>query len=162
MSDLGFGLERIRWLVSGNSYFDIYSDMKQLNCYIKAYISVLALLAVNNVKPSNKNSGYRARLFSKKLVNLLDGRDLNDIENLYLDECIRYWNNWYNGSITQNKSIILDEFIRNGNRYILDMLEKEGFDKLSKIDINITRDEFYKRLYSSGVPKDRIKKLIRK
>ena len=73
MSDVGFGLERIRWCVNHGSYYDLYSDSSSLSPMVKAYLSVLSLLAVNSVKPSNKNSGYRARQFSKKLANVLDG-----------------------------------------------------------------------------------------
>ena len=67
MSDVGFGLERLRWCVNKNSYFDLYNENILLPIEVKAYLSVLALLSVNNVKPSNKNSGYRFRVFSKKI-----------------------------------------------------------------------------------------------
>lgn len=161
MCDLGFGLERLRWKVSKNSYYDLYSNSNQLDVKTKAYLSVLSLLAVNEVKPSNKNSGYRARLFSKKLVSLLEAKNLNKEELQYLDECMKYWSEWHEKKYVDNKKIILDEYIRNGNRYYLDVLINENYDNLSKIDINISREEFIKRLHSSGVEYEKIKKLMR-
>ena len=80
MCDLGFGLERIRWLYTLKSYYDLYSDSSFLSSEIKALISALALLNVNNIQPSNKNAGYRDRLFSKKIVEYLQGRDFDERE----------------------------------------------------------------------------------
>lgn len=161
MSDLGFGLERLRWLISGNSYYDLYSNSEDLNPKLKAYLSVISLLAINKIKPSNKNTGYRARMFSKKLVSLLEGRNLNLKEEKYLDECIEYWKEWQEQLCFEDKQLIVDEFIRNGNRYILDQLSSEGFNNLSGININVSRSEFEKRLISSGVDIEKIKKLVR-
>lgn len=161
MSDLGFGLERLRWKTGVNSYYDLYSDSKELESELKAYLSVLALLAVNNIKPSNKNSGYRARMFSKKLVNLLQGRDLNLKEEAYLDECIKYWTEWQEVQEFKNKQVIIDELVRNGNRFILDKFSSEGLNNLSGIDINVSREEFIKRLLNSGIDNEKIKRLVR-
>lgn len=161
MSDLGFGLERLRWKASGMPYYNLYSDSHELDIRLKAYLSAMALLTVNNIQPSNKNSGYRARLFSKKLVNLLQGRNLNLKEKEYLNECIEYWKEWQEQSEFHDDEIIVNEFIRNGNRYILDQLIRDGFDGLSGININVSRDEFKKRLIGSGVDIEKIKKLVR-
>lgn len=162
MSDLGFGLERLRWKINDNhSYYDLYSLSNNIDKEVKAYLSVLALLAVNDIKPSNKNSGYRARLFSKKLVNILQGRDLNELEMNYLNECLKYWSNWQQINGFTNIDLILNEFIRNGNRFIIDALTKEGYNKLGNININISREELYSRLTNSGVEKERVRKLKR-
>ena len=161
MSDLGFGLERLRWIINGNSYYDLYSNSQELDSNLKAYLSVLALLTVNDIKPSNKNSGYRSRMFSKKLVNLLQGRNLNLKEKKYLDECIEYWKEWQGQINFQNNQMIVDEFTRNCNRYMLDQLVNDGFDNLSGININISRSEFEKRLINSGVSVEKVKKLVR-
>jgi len=161
MSDVGFGLERIRWCLNNESYFNLYSDSSEIPIEIKAYLSVLALLIINDVKPSNKNSGYRARLFSKKLVNLLDGIELTkNIEN-YLLECIKYWKEWQEINKEVDIDIIKNEYIRNCNRYIIDKLINEGYSNVSGININITREELKKRLYNSGVEIEKIKRLIR-
>lgn len=161
MSDLGFGLERMRWLINGNSYYDLYSDSQELCIKTKAYLSVIALLAINNIKPSNKNSGYRARMFSKKLVNLLEGRNLNLLELKYLEECIKYWKEWQEQLDFQDKQIIINEYIRNGNRYIIEQLSNQGFNNLSRININVSRTELENKLIGSGVDIEKIKKLTR-
>lgn len=161
MCDLGFGLERLRWKVSNKSYYELYSNSEQLSVKTKAYLSVLALLAVNEVKPSNKNTGYRARLFSKKLVSFLEARDLKKDELQYLDECIKYWNDWQESVYSDKKQMILDEYVRNGNRYYLDALMNENYTNLAKIDINISREEFIRKLHASGVQYEKIKKLMR-
>ncbi|HIU40363.1 MAG TPA: hypothetical protein IAB68_03600 [Candidatus Aphodocola excrementigallinarum] len=161
-SDLGFGLERLRWLSVGGSYYDLYSNSKKIDCNIKAYLSAIALLAVNNVVPSNKNCGYRFRLFSKKLVGLLEAKDLSEEESNYLDECIEYWLEFQRNDDQFNKNIILKEYIRNGNRYIMDLLIQEGYENVSGININIPRDEFIKRVIASGVETEKVRKLVKR
>lgn len=161
MSDVGFGLERIRWCVGGKSYFDLYSDSSLLSPEVKAYLSVVALLAVNEVKPANKNSGYRARLFSKKLVNILSGNEFSDLEQAYLMECIKYWTDWQEINKNIDIEVIKNEYIRNCNRYFIDKLIDEGYRNLSGININISREEMKKRLISSRVEPERVKQLIR-
>ena len=161
MSDVGFGLERIRWCINNESYFNLYSDSKEISPEIKAYLSVIALLMVNDVKPSNRNSGYRIRLFSKKLVNLLEGVELtNNLQNYFL-ECIKYWKDWQEVHKEIDVDIIKNEYIRNCNRYIIDKLINEGYSNISGININISREELKKRLYSSGVEDEKIKELVR-
>lgn len=161
MSDVGFGLERIRWCINNESYFNLYSNSQQIIPEIKAYLSAIALLTVNDVMPSNKNSGYRSRLFSKKLVNLLDGIEMtNELQN-YLLECIKYWKNWQEVNKDIDINIIKNEYIRNCNRYVIDKLIGEGYENLSGININISREELIKRLLSSGVEDEKIKKLVR-
>ncbi len=161
MCDLGFGLERLRWLSTEKSYFDLYTTSKELNSDLKAYLSVIALLAVNNVVPSNKSSGYRARLFSKKVVSLLEANVLNEEENKYLNECIKYWLEFQSVK-NIDKNIINNEYIRNGNRFIIDLLTNEGYKNLSGINVNISREELNKRLLSSGVEEERVKRLWRR
>lgn len=161
MSDLGFGLERLRWKINNGLYYDLYSNSEGLNPEIKAYLSVLSLLAVNDIKPSNKNSGYRARSFSKKLINILKGKELSETEEKYLEECIRYWSLWQEKINSNSKQMIINEYIRNGNRYILNLLSDCGYDNLSGININVSRAELIKRLESAGVESDNIKKIVR-
>ena len=161
MSDVGFGLEKIRWLINGGSYFDLYSDSSKIDSYIKAYLSVIALLRVNDIKPSNKNYGYRARLFSKKLVNLLEAKTLSlELQN-YLMEALKYWKIWQDIDNEIETDIIEQEYIRNCNRYIIDILTSEGYNNLSGININVSREEFKKKLLSSMVEPEKIKKLLR-
>ena len=50
---------------------------------------------------------------------------------------------------------------RNGNRYIIDKLTEMGYENLFGININISREEFVKRLIGSGVENERVKILVR-
>ncbi len=161
ISDVGFGLERIRWCVNKSSYFDLYSDSSAISPPIKAYLSALALLCVNDIKPSNKNAGYRYRMFSKKLAFLLNGHELSFNEEKYLIESIRYWSEWQKNDNNVDIILFKKEYVRNCNRYIIDTLNREGYKNLSGIDINISREEMQKRLISSGVKKEKIKKLYK-
>ncbi len=161
MCDLGFGLERIRWLYTLKSYYDLYSDSSFLSSKIKALISALALLNVNNIQPSNKNAGYRVRQFSKKIVEYLQGRDFDERELTYIRECISYWQDWQHMS-TGNIQSILNENIRNGNRYIINALIDLGYKNLANININIPREELFSRLSSAGVESEIIRKIERK
>lgn len=159
MSDLGFGLERLRWCVNNDSYFNLYSDKTDLCDEVKVYLSALALLAVNDVYPSNKNTGYRTRMFSKKLVDILDGHLLSKVQEEYLLECIDYWKDWQNREDDVDILMIENEYIRNSNRYIINQLISEGYPDLARIVINVPRDEFKKRLLSANVPKSRVSKI---
>ncbi len=158
MCDLGFGLERIRWAVSQKSYYDLFSDSLMIPSKIKALLSAISLLSVNDIKPSNKNMGYRARLFSKKLVEFLEGRDLNKNEINYLKECIIYWRDWQS-SFIGNIEDITKEYVRNGNRFLINRLSDLGYTNLPNIDINLSREEFLNRLNSSGFNKEIVKKV---
>lgn len=151
MSDVGFGLERIRWVVNKKPFYELYSNSDNLTAESKALLSALALLATNNVNPSNKNSGYRARLFSKKLVSNMGGKDLSSAEMGYLDECIEYWKDWQETENRGDTAILLNEYSRNCNRFISDFLKTSGYNNVSGVDINLPRQEFKKRLLNSGV-----------
>lgn len=161
MSDLGFGLERLRWCANNKQgYFDLYSDSSYLTPDVKATLSVLALLAVNDIKPSNKNTGYRARLFSKKLAGIMNGFSMPKEFNEYLFECIKYWKEWQDTKSDTEISAIQNEYIRNCNRIILDRLINEGYTNVSGININIPKAEFKKRLVGSGVEPKKVDEYI--
>lgn len=161
MCDLGFGIERLRWSANHNSsYFNLFSDSSELSPREKGLISAISLLALQGVKPSQKNSGYRARLFSKKLADLLSSRKLNLEDLKYFKECITYWQDWQKICDNFDFSLIENEYERNCNSNIVNMLVNEGY-KVGGINVNITWHEMKKRLYSGGVSKERIKKIIR-
>lgn len=160
MSDVGFGLERIRWCLNGGSYYNLYSNSKNIDAEIKAYLSAIALLTVNGVQPTNKNAGYRARMFSKKLASLLNGKELNDQMQNYLLECVKYWKDWQEIDKEINLEIINKEYVRNCNRYILDKLISQGYENINGININISRDELKKRLVCSGLENEKVDELF--
>lgn len=158
MSDLGFGLERIRWIINNKSYYDLYSPSEQIDIDVKALLSALALMCINDIVPSNKNVGYRFRLFSKRLIKQIDGRKLTDSELGYFKECFDYWNSWMD--LSNNKDIdFYREYDRNMNRYICDLLCNEGYSNISNININIPTNEYVERLHNSGIPKEKILRL---
>lgn len=68
---------------------------------------------------------------------------------------------WQQITKSNNISIILNEYTRNGNRYIIDKLTEMGYENLFGININISREEFVKRLIGSGVENERVKILVR-
>ena len=68
---------------------------------------------------------------------------------------------WQQVTKSNNISIILNEYTRNGNRYIIDKLTEMGYENLFGININISREEFAKRLIGSGVENERVKILVR-
>lgn len=55
----------------------------------------------------------------------------------------------------------MKEYIRNGNRFLIDVLSVEEYTNLTGININNTREKFIKRLKSSGVEEEKILKLVR-
>ena len=161
MSDVDFGLERIKWILNNKSYFDLYSDSTEISLLIKGYLSAIGLLLVNDVTPSNKNSGYRMRLLSKKLVDIICANELNEKEQNYLIECLKYWKEWQKNNQEVNLDIFEKEYIRNCNSYILNLLEKEGYQNLSSININVSKQELETKLFDYNIPKEKIKKLIK-
>ena len=154
MSDLGFGLERLRWCVNDDSYFNLYTDKTNLSNEVKVYLSTLALLTVNDVYPSNKNAGYRTRMFSKRLVEILNGNLLVKEQEDYLLECINYWKDWQSREDNIDISMLKNEHVRNCNRHFIDQLLDEGYQ-------NVSPEEFIRRLLSSGVDTSRVKKYKR-
>lgn len=160
MCDLGFGIERLRWCVNNASYYDLFSDSKLLLPREKALISALSLLSVCNVKPSWKNSGYRARLFSKKLAELLNSRRLDELELSYLKECITYWKDWQKIDTLIDENNVINEYERNCHSNIISLLVNEGYN-VGKLNVNGSWNDFETRLRSAGVPKERIKNIIR-
>lgn len=157
MSDLGFGLERIRWCANNKEgFYDLYSNSAHLTPEVKATLSVLALLAVNDIKPSNKNTGYRARMFSKKLAGITNGVSMPNEYNQYLFECIKYWKEWQDTKTDVEIAVVQNEYIRNCNRIILDRLISEGYGCVAGININIPKEEFKKRLIGSGVEPEKV------
>lgn len=166
MSDVGFGLERIRWVSSpNNSYYDFYQDSSSIDSKLKALISAVALIVVNGILPSNNQAGYRIRLFLKEIVSYYGINVINNDINDYLDNCIYYWISWYKYSSENKekyKNIIMHELERNENRLILDELSELGITNINGININVSRTELIKRLNSANVNKDYLQKILKK
>ena len=57
--------------------------------------------------------------------------------------------------------VIINEYTRNCNRLIINKLIEYGYNNLSGININVSREELKKRLLSAGVEAEKVKKIIR-
>lgn len=164
LSDTGFGLERLRWCLSDKSYYDLFSDSRDISLEKKAFISAIGLIAVNGIAPSQKNAGYRARLFSKRLVNINKGENLTIDEQKYLIECIKYWSDFQGIDLTKKeaKENIFDsiskEYNRNCNSYLLSNLSNSQQELVRNINVNLSRDEFLKRLRSAKIDINKVGK----
>ena len=158
MSDTGFGLERLKWCLNNNrSYYDLFSDRSNISPEKKAIISAIGLIATNGIQPSQKSAGYRARSFSKKLVDMNNGKDLTINEQKYLIESIKYWRNFQRIDLKKEEaknilfSSISKEYTRNSNGYLLSTLSEEQRSLVKKINVNLSKEEFIKRLKSAKI-----------
>lgn len=165
ISDIGFGLDRIKWLLSANkSYFQTIAPDNEvfLNLDNKTidYTRTLSLLAGFGIEPSNNEHGYRFRQLSKLLIKTNLGKKI-DLNNL-----IRHWYNdwqkWTNFLKSEEdvKKIINIENERNLNREILDILKKDYPD----VDININQstDKLIKLLKGTSVDKKYLQDVLEK
>jgi len=148
LSDIGFGLERIRWILSGGSYFDIQAkdDENCLSKEARVYCSTLSLLASEGQKPTNKGAGYRFRLLSKKLVENLSVN--HESTEKYLRACYNYWSDWTEPTCDKQDAIemINKENSRNFNRLIVNNLAPYLVKNGQGMDVNVPTNIFLKRL----------------
>ena len=160
--DLGFGAERLRWSANKDkSYFDIESDSSDLPANVKGLISAISLLALNGVKPANKNAGYRAKVFSKTLAEALSLRELNERELSYVGETVRYWQDWQQieGDADEILKMIDSWYTGNCHRLLINQLAGEYPVSGIKIEQNgqvLSRGALVKKLTGSGVSNHRI------
>lgn len=165
ISDIGFGLDRIKWLLSDNkSYFQTIAPDNEafLNLDRKTidYTRTLSLLAGFGVKPSNNEHGYRFRQLSKLLVKTNLGKkiNLNNLIKLWYND----WQKWTNFPISEEdiEKIINMENERNLNREILDIL-KEDYPDVD-IDINQSTDKIIKLLKGTSVDEKYLQEVLEK
>ena len=76
-------------------------------------------------------------------------------------ESIRYWKDWQEMDKDIDVGVIINEYTRNCNRLIINKLIEYGYNNLSGININVSREELKKRLLSAGVEAEKVKKIIR-
>lgn len=88
ISDIGFGLERIKWILKGGSYFN-EREIKDPRVF--DYCKTIALLTGSGLKPSNKEHGYRLRQLSKRLI---DSDKKFDELIPVLKYYYNYWKKW--------------------------------------------------------------------
>lgn len=161
LSDIGFGLERVKWILQGGSYFDVLGDgrvSKKISGEIAACSHTLSLLAGEGLKPSNKEQGYRFRLFSKKLVtSALGEHPISQEQSLAY---YNYWKKWIKLVYTEDQSMqsIAQENTRNFNRILLDRLCERCSDV--GLDINQPTAIIIKRLKGTSVEPDYLTKVL--
>jgi len=157
LSDIGFGLERIKWIMQGGSYFEALGEglvVTGIDEVAIACCHTLSLLAGEGLRPSNKSQGYRFRLFSKKLVTATLGVHPVVLEQIgsYYD----YWKKWNN--LPESKDWVLQaiaqENTRNFNRVLLNKLSEEYSDV--GLDINQATAVILKRLKGTSVRPDHL------
>lgn len=157
LSDMSFGLERIAWALNKlPSYYDIlgpinYSargEHKLMDDY-----RTMTLMAAYGVLPLNKDRGSKFRMLTKDCVRLS--------RILHLD-LVSYYHDWWNqfADLPLKKSDVMDiigqEFNRNINVEIRRITEAT-----ENIPLNISQDEYSRRLLRTGKSIDEIKNLLR-
>ncbi len=162
ISDIGFGLERIKWLLNRGNYFspsDAEEEkIKGINSSILDYCKTLSLLAGSNLKPSNKEQGYRFRQLSKRLisVNTKEHEELNPLLEMYY----KFWHKW--SDISVSKEVALEtiniENERNFNRELLNRLKEKFLD--TDININQPTKELIRALRGTSVEKNFLNKVL--
>lgn len=159
-SDIGFGLERIKWVLRGGSYFDNFTSgpKDEISLSTLAFANTLSLLSGSDLKPSNKEYGYRFRLFSKRFVDEVKGR-YKDFDNLFAEN-YKYWSKWTNLLVSEVESLerIRKENSRNFNRLLLDQM-KEFYSDIG-LDINLPTDVLLQRLGGTSVPSQIVNELL--
>lgn len=159
-SDIGFGLERIKWILQGCSYFDNFTSKykNEISLPSLAFANTLALLAGSGLKPSNKECGYRFRLFSKRFIDEVKGQHTN-LDDLFREN-YKYWLKWTDLQTSESEVIetIKNENSRNFNRLLLDQL-KDTYPDVG-LDINLPTNVLIKRLSGTSVPQDVLNKVI--
>jgi len=161
LSDIGFGLERIKWVMQGGSYFDALGSGRVASSIdgVSAVCShTLSLLSGEGLKPSNKAQGYRFRLFSKKLVSNTLGGHLGTQEQVR--DYYKYWERWTSLLMTEDQAIqaVAQENARNFNRILLDRLCERHPDV--GLDINLPTAVILKRLKGTSVKPDYLNQVL--
>lgn len=154
ISDIGFGLERIMWVVNKtNSYFDtlIPWAMSGTREMFDSF-RTLALLALCGVQAANKGPGLQFRRLAKALAEKYYGANLVDILEYYFD----YWTHFINPSVSRDftiKSVRL-EIERFVNLKICESL------KLPPPRKETTEDYISRMVYTNSVDIHQLRKAV--
>ncbi|MCF7820222.1 MAG: hypothetical protein K9M44_01990 [Candidatus Pacebacteria bacterium] len=156
-SDIGFGLERLRWSLSHKNYFD-YNEDNGASLKTLDYCKTLALLSGSGVRPSNKSHGYRFRQFSKRLQQEFPGRI--DSTKKIINHYYNFWTKWTSLDNGQEDSLQLieKENERNFNRLLLDVLSESYSDV--GIDINMSTVQLLESLKGTSVKEEHLNKIL--
>ena len=157
-SDIGFGLERLKWALSSHEYFDYKYD-NAINPKVLDYCKTLTLLSGSNLQPSNNSQGYRFRQFSKKLQQEFPGKIA--ITKRILMHYYNFWTKWTNleKGAKESVELIEKENERNFNRVLIDKLSETYSDV--GIDINISTEKLLKLLKGTSVEEEHLNKILK-
>lgn len=157
ISDFGFGLERLVWILHKGSYFDSVGPLSESlrgNNNIQELTKTLTLLAASGLEPSNRDKGYRFRLFTKKLVKSTFPKylQLSHLASHYHE----YWKRLVHLPVQKEVSAtkIQNEYDRNYN-------QKINLELSINIDSNCSTEDFLLKLLKSGINRDIVTRLIR-
>lgn len=156
VSDFGFGLERLSWILRKDSYFDSIGPLKESlkkNFNNQEIIKTLTLMASSGLEPSNKDKGYRYRSFTKRLA------ELNFPKYLELKELIEHYYNYWNYFVDSPKDLkktyenIHKEYDRSYNQIINHLTQ-------TCADPNCSTEEFLLNLLKGGIKRENLAKLL--
>lgn len=156
ISDFGFGLERLTWIFRKDSYFD---GVGPLNASLRGsgleqeLTKTLTLLAGHDLEPSNKDRGYRYRLFAKRLVALAfpEYLELRQMVDYYH----QYWNQFTSlpASVDSTRFSVQREYDRNYNKIISDKLA-------TNINPDCPTEDFLANLLRTDISRDKLVQML--
>jgi len=159
ISDIGFGAERIRWLLLSKPYWSFLSDSSvNFDPNVLDSWNTLALLGGSGILPSNHERGYRVRKVSKELAGLIGyQRSTVDIFHLAYER----WKKWIELPVKEAEAeeLVLRELDRNTNALLKEKLQEQGFRDVG-IDINLPKDQFIKLLRGTSVTKKVLEEIL--
>jgi len=161
ISDIGFGLERIRWALEGGTFFKqiISNEAGEINSQLLDHCRTLALLVGSGIQPGNKAHGYRVRQLSKRLMasNIDEPVDVLPL----FEEFYKFWTTWTELIVSQEEAlqIFIKENERNFNRELLNRLKEKYSDV--DIDINQPTEKLFLALKGTSVTKEDLEKLTK-
>jgi len=152
ISDFGFGLERINWIMTKGSYFDSVGPLTESlkgNGLVQEMAKTATLLASSGLEPSNKDKGYRYRSFAKKIAQLLfpSHKDLQALASYYH----RYWSSFVQLPVSSDTTSVSlqSEYDRNYNLIVNTSLSAD-------IDPNQPTEAFLSEILKRGIGRDRL------
>jgi len=163
VSDIGFGLERIRWIMAGGSFWKgIYSsdtadvDIPTLDAY-----NTIALLTGCGVTPSHNEAGYRLRKLSKQVV-AAQGGNYSNLERLAEGQHER-WSKWTALSHGKEEvwSVMEEEHRRNLHSLLIQNLRNMGYRDVG-IELSLPTRKFVSLLHGTSVKDDDLSKALTK
>ena len=158
VSDIGFGLDRIRWLLTGESYLGRFNP--QGNTDWDPDITVIdgvrtqALLIGSGLKPSNKDAGFQLRQFSKNVVACAPGH-VGNLAQIFTHN-YDMWAIW--NTMTVGKDAALQVFLKEAERGFNALLLGKlapGHSDIG-IDINLPTAKLLKLLRGTSVRKNEL------